>query len=253
MSYQAPDSAPATPLRFLMDQAEPLKPAALPVTEAFAFGDVPRLTAALKRGDESAFAWLHGEWSRRINRYCFALAAGDESFAREIAQAAWAFDAACRVRMTSRRCGADRVCARHAESDLRAKAALCVAQCFARWCRLRPAPPKPTNAARRLGSASAAEHDERELIEAATSPRLAGRYRHRHALPFRVESSWPGWHAVRELSPKNCINRPELDAPKTPQLALWSAIVGEHCGHRATRFSDAAQRTQHDVICHGAA
>ena len=72
-----------------MDQAEPHKPAALPVTEAFAFGDVPRLTAALKRGDEAAFAWLHGEWSRRINRYCFALAAGDETFAGEIAQAAW--------------------------------------------------------------------------------------------------------------------------------------------------------------------
>ena len=72
-----------------MDQAEPLKPAAFPVTEAFAFGDVPRLTAALKRGDESAFAWLHGEWSGRINRYCFALAAGDETFAGEIAQATW--------------------------------------------------------------------------------------------------------------------------------------------------------------------
>jgi RNA polymerase sigma factor (sigma-70 family) len=72
-----------------MDQAELLKPAALPVTEAFAFADVPRLTAALKRGDEAAFAWLHGEWSGRINRYCFALAAGDETFAREIAQATW--------------------------------------------------------------------------------------------------------------------------------------------------------------------
>ena len=72
-----------------MGQAEPLKPAALPVTEAFAFGDVPRLTAALKRGDESAFAWLHGKWSGRINRYCFALAAGDETFAGEISQAAW--------------------------------------------------------------------------------------------------------------------------------------------------------------------
>ncbi len=72
-----------------MDQAEPLKPAALPVTEAFAFADVPRLTAALKRGDESAFAWLHGAWSGRINRYCFALAAGDETFAGEIAQATW--------------------------------------------------------------------------------------------------------------------------------------------------------------------
>ncbi len=72
-----------------MEQAEPLTPAALPVSEAFAFTDVPRLTAALKRGEESAFAWLHGKWSGRINRYCFALAAGDETFANEIAQAAW--------------------------------------------------------------------------------------------------------------------------------------------------------------------
>ncbi len=72
-----------------MDQAEPLITATFPITEAFAFGDVPRLTAALKRGDESAFAWLHGEWSGRINRYCFALAAGDETFAGEIAQASW--------------------------------------------------------------------------------------------------------------------------------------------------------------------
>jgi RNA polymerase sigma factor (sigma-70 family) len=72
-----------------MEQAEPAQPAALPAPEAFAFGDVPGLTAALKRGDERAFAWLHGAWSPRINRYCFALAAGDETFAGEIAQAAW--------------------------------------------------------------------------------------------------------------------------------------------------------------------
>ena len=72
-----------------MDQAEPLQPAALPVTEAFAFDDVPRLTAALKRGDEAAFAWLHAQWSGRISRYCFAIAAGDETFAGDIAQAVW--------------------------------------------------------------------------------------------------------------------------------------------------------------------
>lgn len=61
----------------------------LAVAETFAFDDVPRLTAALKRGDENAFAWLHGAWSRRINGWCFALAAGRESFAHEIAQATW--------------------------------------------------------------------------------------------------------------------------------------------------------------------
>ena len=89
MSNQPPYSIPATPFRFFVEQAEPLTPAALPVTEAFAFADVTRLTAALKRGEETAFAWLHGKWSRRINRYCFALAAGDETFSNEIAQAAW--------------------------------------------------------------------------------------------------------------------------------------------------------------------
>jgi RNA polymerase sigma factor (sigma-70 family) len=72
-----------------MDHAEPAMPQTLPVAEAFAFDHVPRLTAALQRGDEAAYAWLHGQWSRRINRYCFALAAGDDAFAADIAQAAW--------------------------------------------------------------------------------------------------------------------------------------------------------------------
>src|SRR5260221_12705311 len=72
-----------------MDPAEPATPETLPATEAFAFGDVPRLTAALKRGDEAAFAWLHSTWGGRIHRYCFALAAGDETFAGEISQTAW--------------------------------------------------------------------------------------------------------------------------------------------------------------------
>lgn len=106
-----------------MDQAEPLKPAALPVTEAFAFDDVPRLTAALKRGDESAFAWLHGEWSGRINRYCFALAAGDATFAGEIAQAAWLrLVRHVRVMQDEQALWSWIACAaRHAASDLRRK------------------------------------------------------------------------------------------------------------------------------------
>lgn len=90
MSLQPPASCPETAFPFPMDHAERSKAGALPHgEEAFAFGDVPRLTAALKRGDESAFAWLHGEWNRRINRWCFALAAGDAAFAGEISQAAW--------------------------------------------------------------------------------------------------------------------------------------------------------------------
>ena len=137
MSHQPPDSVPATPFRFLMDQAEPLKPAALPVTEAFAFGDVPRLTAALKRGDESAFAWLHGEWSGRINRYCFALAAGDETFAGEIAQAAWLrLMRHVRVMQDEQALWSWIACAaRHAASDLRRKGGryLRALRRFAEW------------------------------------------------------------------------------------------------------------------------
>lgn len=72
-----------------MDHAQPAMPQTLPTTEAFAFDDVPNLTAALHVGNEDAFAWLHGQWSHRINRYCFALAAGDGVFASEISQAAW--------------------------------------------------------------------------------------------------------------------------------------------------------------------
>lgn len=72
-----------------MDHAEPATPQALSGAEGFAFADVARLSAALKRGEDAAFLWLHGQWSRRINRYCFALAAGDDAFAAEIAQAAW--------------------------------------------------------------------------------------------------------------------------------------------------------------------
>ena len=123
MPNQPPDSIPATAFRFLVEHAEPLTPATLPVTEAFAFADVPSLTAALKRGDEPAFTWLHGAWSGRINRYCFALAAGDESFAGEIAQAAW-LRLARHVRVLQDEAALWNwiaCAARHAASDLRRK------------------------------------------------------------------------------------------------------------------------------------
>lgn len=120
-----------------MDQAEPLTPAALPVTEAFAFGDVPRLTAALKRGEEAAFAWLHGEWSTCIKRYCFALAAGDETFAGEIAQATWLrLVRHVRVMKDEQALWNWIACAaRHAASDLRRKGGryLRVLGRFAEW------------------------------------------------------------------------------------------------------------------------
>ncbi len=72
-----------------MDEA---KPTSLPVASAsgsFAFAATGHLTARLRAGDEEAFAWLHREWSGRLSRYCFALTAGDEAFAHEIAQAVW--------------------------------------------------------------------------------------------------------------------------------------------------------------------
>jgi RNA polymerase sigma factor (sigma-70 family) len=72
-----------------MKDAETQETEVSAVSRAFTFDEVPRLTAALKRGDEAAFEWLHHAWSGRINRYCFALAAGDEGFAGEIAQAMW--------------------------------------------------------------------------------------------------------------------------------------------------------------------
>ena len=57
--------------------------------ERFGFANVSRLTEALRAGDAGAFRFLHGEWNERIQRYCFALAAGDDAFAIEIAQATY--------------------------------------------------------------------------------------------------------------------------------------------------------------------
>lgn len=72
-----------------MDEAVKTSETTVPHAEAWTFADVPRLTTALKRGDEKAFEWLHHAWAMRINRYCFALAAGDENFAHEISQSVW--------------------------------------------------------------------------------------------------------------------------------------------------------------------
>lgn len=57
--------------------------------EPHSFADTPRLTAALRQGEASAFRFLHAEWNQRILRYCFALSAGDDAFATEIAQATY--------------------------------------------------------------------------------------------------------------------------------------------------------------------
>ncbi len=89
MAANLPTSLDETVCRFAMEQAKPTTLPVEPVTGVFAFADTPQLTARLKAGDEAAFAWLHREWSRRLNRYCFALAAGDEAFAGEVAQAVW--------------------------------------------------------------------------------------------------------------------------------------------------------------------
>ncbi len=60
-----------------------------PATGRFTFADTPLLTRALRRGDEEAFRWLHLQWNTRLFRYSFAIAAGDEVLAGEIAQATY--------------------------------------------------------------------------------------------------------------------------------------------------------------------
>ena len=155
-----------------MEQAEPLTPAALPVTEAFAFADVPLLTVALKRGDESAFVWLHEKWSGRINRYCFALAAGDESFASEIAQAAW-LRLARHVRVMQDKAALwswIACAARHAASDLRRKGGryLRALGRFAEWWQpsaITVVEPNDRLPAALESALSKLEPDERALIE----------------------------------------------------------------------------------------
>ncbi len=57
--------------------------------EKFGFANVSRLSAALRQGNAGAFRFLHAEWNPRLQRYCFALAAGDDAFALEIAQATY--------------------------------------------------------------------------------------------------------------------------------------------------------------------
>ena len=57
--------------------------------EPFTFDAVPKLARALRAGDAGAFRFLHREWNQRILRYCFALAAGDDAFAADIAQATY--------------------------------------------------------------------------------------------------------------------------------------------------------------------
>ncbi len=57
--------------------------------DSFALENILKLTRALRSGDEQAFAWLYQHWNSRIQRYCFALAAGDADRASEISQAVW--------------------------------------------------------------------------------------------------------------------------------------------------------------------
>lgn len=72
-----------------MAQGEPISSTCWPLAEEFSLADVPRLTAALKRGEDESFEWLHHTWAGRINRYCFALAAGNPTLAVEIGQSVW--------------------------------------------------------------------------------------------------------------------------------------------------------------------
>lgn len=156
-----------------MDHAEPLLPQTIPGAEGFAFADVPRLTAALKRGEDAAFVWLHTHWSRRINRYAFALAAGDDTFASEIAQATW-----LRIVRHMRVLGDEAAlwnwiacAARHAATDLRRKGGRYVRALrrFSEWWS-QPDAGQHENAADELIRALEAallklSEDERSLIE----------------------------------------------------------------------------------------
>ena len=56
---------------------------------ALSLADAARFARALRQGDSDAFRLLHAAWNQRILRYCFALAAGDDAFAAEIAQATY--------------------------------------------------------------------------------------------------------------------------------------------------------------------
>ena len=57
-----------------------------PAPAPFSFDDTPRLTRALRAGDEEAFRFLHAEWNQRLARYCFSLAECDAAIAHEIVQ-----------------------------------------------------------------------------------------------------------------------------------------------------------------------
>ena len=67
-------------------QAPSRNPAGKP---CFSFAQTPRLTLALRTGDEEAFRWLHEQWNMRLFHYCFVLARGDGTLASEIAQSAY--------------------------------------------------------------------------------------------------------------------------------------------------------------------
>jgi RNA polymerase sigma factor (sigma-70 family) len=156
-----------------MDHAGPFSTQSLPTVDPFTFADVPRLAAALQRGDEAAYSWLHGQWHRRISRYAFAIAAGDESFAAEIAQATW-----LRIVRHLRAVRDEAVlwswvacAARHAASDLRRKGGRYrrALSCFAEWCSRRQASVDEAEADHLLAALEAAllklSHAERELVD----------------------------------------------------------------------------------------
>jgi RNA polymerase sigma factor (sigma-70 family) len=80
---------PTTPTRLAPVELPSESPCHAATVEAHTFAETPRLTAALRQGDAAAFRFLHAQWNQRILRYCFALSAGDDAFATEIAQATY--------------------------------------------------------------------------------------------------------------------------------------------------------------------
>ncbi|MCB1237891.1 MAG: sigma-70 family RNA polymerase sigma factor [Verrucomicrobiae bacterium] len=71
------------------DDEAPAPPDGAGPPNGYDFSDTPRLTRALRQGDEAAYHWLHAHWRGRMDRYCLAIANGDAALAGDVAQAVW--------------------------------------------------------------------------------------------------------------------------------------------------------------------
>lgn len=152
-----------------------------PESVPFSFADTPRLTTALRAGDEDAFRWLYAHWNPRLLRFCFALAGGDDAIAAELAQAAYLrVFRHIRVLPDESAMWSWLACAaRSAARDLRRTGGRYrrAIDRFAEWLRLRQfAQDQPSEDSRLLSALDAAlanlPESDRELVEARYFERL---------------------------------------------------------------------------------